>query len=94
MLLSHCRLCFVLNDRGITFRFLTGKSNFSPPQNVYATPGPTNPTIQWVPWVKPPWHTADLSPASNTTVKKVWSEACTPVYAIFDVHRDSFPTLL
>lgn len=76
------------------FDSLQGQATFLLPKMFSPPPGPTKPTIQWVPGIKPPWCTADQLSASNTKVKKAWSESCTPVYAIFDVHRDSFTVLL
>jgi len=75
------------------FDSLQGQATFFLPKMCTPPPGHTKPTIQLVPGIKPPWHIADHSPASKIKVKKVWSEVCTPVYAIFDVHRNSCTVL-
>ena len=64
------------------FDSLQGQATFRLPKMYTPLPGPTNRTIQWVPVIKPSWHEADHSPAPNSKVKNVWSEACTPLYAI------------
>lgn len=61
------------------FDSLQGQATFLLPKMCTAPLGPTKPTIQWIPGIKPPRHTADHSPASSTKVKKVWSEAYTRV---------------
>jgi hypothetical protein len=67
-----------LDGRGVRVRVRVGARFVSSPRCPDRFWGPTQPPIQWVPWVKRPGREAVHSPPTSAEVKNKWIYTSTP----------------